>query len=135
MHIEDGNKDYVDTDVINFEKVLLMGSLLNQICTYQKSDYTKRLEGRDSSLLKFLSCLQYYDEPKLEQLSLAQVPLPEGSESLGTDVSVKEEEEEEERDQGSGEETDEEFSVSASFDELPEERQDSYVYETYFPEK
>jgi hypothetical protein len=145
VYIEDGNKDYVESNIINFEKVLLMGAQLNQIDLYQKSDYTKGLEGKNIGLLKFLSCLQFYDEQKLEKLSLAISPLPEGSELSSSDIgdSTKEEEEErpdqEEPAEGHGDERgdetdEEESSISASFDELPEERQDPLVFNTYFAE-
>lgn len=53
-----------------------MGEQLNRIEFYQRSDYTKRLEGKNTGLLKFLSSLQHYDESRLEKMSLALEPLP-----------------------------------------------------------
>ncbi len=71
--------DYVEENIINFEKVLLMGDILTQITRFQSSgDYSKILKGRHSLLLRYLTNLKYFDEKKLEELSIAIKPLPAG---------------------------------------------------------
>lgn len=73
---DDGNPAYVGADIINIEKVLLMGAQLKHIKAFQSVNYDKALKGKNTVLLKYISNLKHLEEEKLEQLSVDLKPLP-----------------------------------------------------------
>ncbi len=73
--IEDGNPDYNSGNIININKMTLLGTQLNQLKLHQQSEYEKNLENKSEDLIQHLSRLNYLTEDKLENLSIKMEPL------------------------------------------------------------
>jgi len=72
--IEEGNVDYLATDIINFEKIMLLGEQLNQIESFQCSDFSRLSDNKNPSLEFLLHHLHPRSEDQLKKLSMSLQP-------------------------------------------------------------
>ena len=95
--IEEGNSDYTEPKVINFDKVMLMGEQLNTVENYQASDFSRLATNQNPQLLCHLLGLHFLGQEEIEEISMQLKPLPEyleeecSSQTARTSRSVDEE--------------------------------------------
>jgi len=98
--IEDGNADFI-SDLINYEKLSQVGEILATIKKFQNSNYTEVYESINPQLLRYVSCLHFYTEARLNELSTKLKPLSQALIEAEVSSSISFNSETEEGDSGS----------------------------------
>jgi len=116
--IEDGNADFI-SDSINYEKLSQVGEILSTIKRFQTSNFHEVYENINPQLLRYVSCLHYYTEARLNELSTKLKPLSQALIEAEVSASISFNSEPEEGDSGS------EISEKTEFEDIEDFSSDS----------